>query len=598
MAFIDRKEELVKIILTQHGRKQLSKGKFAVRWFAFADDEVDYEVQSGIITGSGGTQGAEGGAPSPEPILINTNPITFDANTVSSSLEGDCAMWLRSDDTLVAGAGGSQVVQLNDKSIHNNPVCQTIASNRPTTTFSQFQDFPGAEFVSSDYFISDSTFFSITNSSGITVFAVIRTSPGEVGAHMLAELDTNHASADAFALAFHSNSADTATPSIGDTGGMSTFGSASIPAPGDILIVKVLYDRLGGGENQLTMSFNGGADETLVYGDNDDVDGDFTNAFLYMGSRAGSSLFYTGSLAEWIVYDHILSASAIADVETYLSSRYLAPITASSITGAASASVVGYALSGWSDLDYYSTRAGQGPRGGLGSQGTTERKMTMGVVFKPERLQTGVGERRTFAGTWTDGNCCGAFQMFLSGNYFIFGTGPNASLALLTSSYLMSAAHLNEVHTAMGVVEGTGDSSNSFKLYFDGNLVDQTAFTASGDSGIFRNSSDANNLGIYNPDLANPGVSPVSRSLESVLLLGYGHADGIALSASQVSDWHSGSRSNLRIQNFSGTTHLWDVADMANSASSKVPDSIWVDSVGGINQYITGTRLIIVEVDQ
>lgn len=595
---MDRKEELMKIILTQHGRKQLSIGKFAVKWFAFVDDEVDYEVQSGIITSSvTGTIGESEGPPSPDPILINTNPITFDANAVSSSLSGACAMWLRSDDILVAGTAGSQVVQLNDKSIHNNPVCQTIGSNRPSLTRAQFSNFPGTEFVSSDYFISDSTFFSITNSIGITAFAVVRTSPGEVGAHMLAELDTNHASADAFALAFHSNSADTATPSIGDTGGLSTFGSASIPSPGDVLIVKAVYNRELNGEAQITMSFNGGSDEVLTYGDSDNVDDNFANAFLYIGARAGSSLFYTGSMAEWIVYDHILSASAIVDVETYLSSRYLAPITASSITGAASASVVGYALSGWSDLDYYSTRGSEGPRGGTGVGSISER-VSVGYLFKPERLANTVGERRTFGGTWTDGNCCGAFQMFLSGDYVIFGVGPNSSFSQLTASYLMSSSHLEEVHTVMGVVEGTGDNTNSFKLYFDGDLVDQTAFSASGDAGIFRNSSDANNLGIYNPDLANPGVSPVSRSLQSVLLMGYAHGDGIALSASQVQLWHSSSRSGLEVQNFSGATHLWNVADMVNSASSKVPDAVWVDSISSVNQYITGARLIIVEVDQ
>ena len=52
MSFLDPKEDLVKIILTQYGRKKLSEGNLQIKYYAFVDDEIDYEVASGIITGS------------------------------------------------------------------------------------------------------------------------------------------------------------------------------------------------------------------------------------------------------------------------------------------------------------------------------------------------------------------------------------------------------------------------------------------------------------------------------------------------------------------------------------------------------------------
>lgn len=54
MAILDPKEDLLKIILTQHGRKRLSEGNLKVTYFAFLDDEIDYEVSSGYVTGSTG----------------------------------------------------------------------------------------------------------------------------------------------------------------------------------------------------------------------------------------------------------------------------------------------------------------------------------------------------------------------------------------------------------------------------------------------------------------------------------------------------------------------------------------------------------------
>ena len=54
MGFLDTKEDLLKIILTQHGRKKLSEGSLKIEFYALLDDEIDYEVSSGAITGSAG----------------------------------------------------------------------------------------------------------------------------------------------------------------------------------------------------------------------------------------------------------------------------------------------------------------------------------------------------------------------------------------------------------------------------------------------------------------------------------------------------------------------------------------------------------------
>lgn len=42
MAFLDPKEELLKLILTDYGRKKLSEGNLKIKYYSFFDDEVDY----------------------------------------------------------------------------------------------------------------------------------------------------------------------------------------------------------------------------------------------------------------------------------------------------------------------------------------------------------------------------------------------------------------------------------------------------------------------------------------------------------------------------------------------------------------------------
>lgn len=52
MAFLDNKEELLSIILTEYGREKLSKGELVVKYYTFFDDEVDYEVGCGLSVSS------------------------------------------------------------------------------------------------------------------------------------------------------------------------------------------------------------------------------------------------------------------------------------------------------------------------------------------------------------------------------------------------------------------------------------------------------------------------------------------------------------------------------------------------------------------
>lgn len=54
MGFLDPKERILDIILTEKGRELLSKGELVIKYYAFFDDEVDYRVTSGYsLTGSG-----------------------------------------------------------------------------------------------------------------------------------------------------------------------------------------------------------------------------------------------------------------------------------------------------------------------------------------------------------------------------------------------------------------------------------------------------------------------------------------------------------------------------------------------------------------
>lgn len=45
MAFIDAKERVMIITLTQLGRRKLSEGKLNIKYYTLNDDEVDYQAQ-------------------------------------------------------------------------------------------------------------------------------------------------------------------------------------------------------------------------------------------------------------------------------------------------------------------------------------------------------------------------------------------------------------------------------------------------------------------------------------------------------------------------------------------------------------------------
>lgn len=44
MAFLDTKEEMLKLILTEYGKRKLSEGKLNIKFYSFFDDEVDYQT--------------------------------------------------------------------------------------------------------------------------------------------------------------------------------------------------------------------------------------------------------------------------------------------------------------------------------------------------------------------------------------------------------------------------------------------------------------------------------------------------------------------------------------------------------------------------
>lgn len=49
MGILSPKEEMMQIALTDHGKKLLSQGKLIVKYYAFADDEIDYGLREGTL---------------------------------------------------------------------------------------------------------------------------------------------------------------------------------------------------------------------------------------------------------------------------------------------------------------------------------------------------------------------------------------------------------------------------------------------------------------------------------------------------------------------------------------------------------------------
>lgn len=48
-SFLDSKERIMEVILTQKGRQKLAQGKLNIKYYAFHDDEIDYQAQYQIM---------------------------------------------------------------------------------------------------------------------------------------------------------------------------------------------------------------------------------------------------------------------------------------------------------------------------------------------------------------------------------------------------------------------------------------------------------------------------------------------------------------------------------------------------------------------
>lgn len=89
MAFLDPKERVMDIILTQYGRKKLSQGKLEIKFYRFFDDEVDYQTQVSEIDSVGPGPGP-GPGPDPEPAaLLHLASGTFTRSTSGSYYDGN-----------------------------------------------------------------------------------------------------------------------------------------------------------------------------------------------------------------------------------------------------------------------------------------------------------------------------------------------------------------------------------------------------------------------------------------------------------------------------------------------------------------------------
>jgi hypothetical protein len=224
---------------------------------------------------------------------------------------------------------------------------QEDAARRPSyrSSNTDYNSLPSIEFAGAAS-LSSSTFNDLfTGSSGITMFTFVDEKDTSATANdIIFEHSTDFNTQGGFKLGFGTGSAEKILMiGAGNSGGTREWASGSVaaqifpikPRNGSIFITKIDRSLAGGAQLQLTAN---SVPVTLAYSESVDLTSNFGSLYSYIGARAGVRNFFTGSMMEFIIYDHILSQSAIDEIVTYMSGRYydntaFSPLTITNTVG-------------------------------------------------------------------------------------------------------------------------------------------------------------------------------------------------------------------------------------------------------------------------
>jgi hypothetical protein len=228
---------------------------------------------------------------------------------------------------------GTQVLMWNDKSGFGNSFSNsTGASQAGYNATSSFRGTPSVEFDGAAHrYFTIRQITQLTASNQATVFAFVQMKKPTNGSHqVIYEHSTNHNSANGFDLGLGTTAG---THPLSFFGGMGTNAGTPHSVTGSLIphmppitpnsgvILTALYDKEAATDVQVTLSANLAPVPVTVVS-SQALNANWAAGLSYLGGRGGGSLYYSGSMMEIIVFNHILSGSEIVQIQNYLSSRY------------------------------------------------------------------------------------------------------------------------------------------------------------------------------------------------------------------------------------------------------------------------------------
>ena len=213
-----------------------------------------------------------------------------------------------------AGAGNpgsdSPIGLLGDSSGNGNDARQATASSRPRLRREngmQWLEFDG---------VNDSlatAAIDMSASDAVTVFAAVRKFADD-GLRTLAESSANAGSNSG---AFRFLAPNDANPNYGyRAGGTSLSATAAAPFPAGTANVVTMQNDI----SAATLSIRVDGAEVNTSGSSQGT-GNLGNYPVYIGSRAGSSLFFKGDLFALVVINRVCTPQEIEDMETWLARK-------------------------------------------------------------------------------------------------------------------------------------------------------------------------------------------------------------------------------------------------------------------------------------
>jgi hypothetical protein len=219
----------------------------------------------------------------------------------------DLALWLRADS--LSQSDGTAVSSWTDSSGLGRNAVQATGANQPLFKTLIVNSKPIIRFDGSNDFLKVTSLVK----GVFTAFYVYKTSTA--GTALLGEHSTNSNSAGHYfnpGGAAHFNAAFASASSAWDGSGVTLNNGA----------FRIVSQRFAGTHATHEGWVNGAAiTKGTIYASGSGGIG-LVTADYYIGSRAGSSLFYNGDIAEIIIYSSALSTADRQSAEDYLSAKY------------------------------------------------------------------------------------------------------------------------------------------------------------------------------------------------------------------------------------------------------------------------------------